>query len=428
MSIVRSQNRVFQDKPKFSILLVEDQRSLSQMAASMLQERWNCDVHIAASLQEARTELASDTHFFLAVSDLHLPDATNGEVIDVLNEARLPTIAITGYFDKELRTLTLKKGVLDYVTKDSLNAYDYITELVGRLYKNQFIQVLAVDDSATTRAYLKNMLSTQFFQVLTASNGVEALTAIEANPGIRLILTDYNMPEMDGFKLISEIRKKHGKDRIAIIGLSASDDSDLTARFLKIGANDFLSKPFSFEELTWRVNQNIEMLEHIDIIRDVANRDFLTGLFNRRYFFENGAKIFATAQVEKNPLVVAMMDIDYFKKINDTYGHDCGDSVLKNMAILLSSHFKNYLVARLGGEEFAVLATGNSFAEIAEHFETFHQSVADTPVQCEDKSISFTISIGLCPLLLNSLDAMLKQADSNLYLAKQSGRNMIIMG
>ncbi len=428
MSIVRSQNRAFQGRPKFSVLLIEDQRSLSQMAAAMLKERWNCEVHIATSMSEARVALSSNTSFFLAVSDLHLPDAAHGEIIDVLHEARLPTIAITGHFDKELRALTLKKGVLDYVIKDSLNAFEYLTELVGRLYKNQFIQVLAVDDSATSRAYLKHMLGTQFFQVLTAGSGLEALKIIESNPGIRIILTDYNMPEMDGFKLVSEIRKSHGKDRIAIIGLSASDDSDLSARFLKIGANDFLSKPFSFEELTWRVNQNIEMLEHIDIIRDVANRDFLTGLFNRRYFFENGAGLFVKTYAEKKQLVVAMMDIDHFKRINDTYGHDCGDTVLKDMAGLLSAHFKTYLVARLGGEEFAVLAEGDSFADISDHFEAFHQSVAKTPSHCDAKTISYTISIGLCPTRLDSLDAMLKQADNNLYLAKQGGRNQIIMG
>ncbi|OGT22206.1 MAG: hypothetical protein A2342_09430 [Gallionellales bacterium RIFOXYB12_FULL_54_9] len=407
------------------ILLIEDQRSLAQMAAKMLHQRWGCHVLIAENLAQVRTIIAENKHrFFVAVSDLNLPDAPHGEVIDVLVSAKIQVIAMTGMYDEEMHARIMSRGVIDYVLKDSVNSYEYIVELVGRLFKNRQIKVLVVDDSESLRSLLVNMLQTQGLQVMTACNGVEGLAVLEREQGISLVLLDHEMPVMDGFILLSQLRRKWPRDRLAVIGMSGTSDPRMSAQFLKLGANDYMHKPFGYEELVCRVTQNLEMQESIEAVRYVAYHDYLTGLYNRRAFFEQGVKLFAETQTAGKPLLAAVMDIDFFKKINDTYGHDGGDVVLKHFSALLGDHFKSQLVARVGGEEFFLLFT--DVDQAATLCESFRQRVAQSTLKFKEFVISFTISIGLTRILPASLDEMLKIADENLYIAKESGRNCIV--
>jgi len=292
-------------------------------------------VHVAHSLAEARTLLAAGSGYLAALCDLNLPDAEHGEVIDLVVRAGIPAIALTAVFGDELRESILKKGVVDYVLKDSINAYGYVCDLIGRLSRNRAIEVLVVDDSLSIRALLKQSLEMYGLRVHIARDGEEGLAVLHAHPGIRVMLVDYYMPGMDGFQLTIEARKTHGKDRLAIIGLSGSDDPMFSARFLKNGANDFIHKPFHYEEAICRVNQNLDVLELIEVAQNAANRDFLTGLYNRRYFFHEGRDRFEAARAAGQPVATAMLDIDHFKQVNDQHGHDCGDLALKAVAQLL---------------------------------------------------------------------------------------------
>jgi PleD family two-component response regulator len=122
--------------------------------------------------------------------------------------------------------------------------------------------------------------------VLEAENGEEALNIIDEHKDIRLVITDFNMPKMDGFELTKKLRQLYTKQDMAIIGMSTYGNNLLSARFLKIGGSDFLNKPFLEEEFFCRINQNMDLLEYIKNLRFVATRDFLTGLYNRRHFFE----------------------------------------------------------------------------------------------------------------------------------------------
>jgi CheY-like chemotaxis protein len=195
----------------------------------MLRAAWGCEVVVAASLQEAKQALdARSTEFVAAVCDLHLPDAPHGEVIDLVVQYGVPAIAVTGSFGEQLRDMVVKKGVVDYVLKDSINAYDYIVQLVGRLHKNAAIKVLITDDSPSLRALLKYMLDTQRLNVYCAEDGQQALDILEQHPDIKLVLVDYNMPRVDGFTFVLEARKKTGKEHLAIIGLSAESNSNIS--------------------------------------------------------------------------------------------------------------------------------------------------------------------------------------------------------
>jgi len=413
------------DRP---VLLIEDQRALAQMAEAMLREAWGCEVMIAASLAEAEKLLeAHGSKFIVAVCDLNLPDAPYGEIIDLVNQYGVHAIALTGAFGEELRTMLDKKGVVDYVLKEGVNSYEYVVNLVGRIHKNTAIKVLVADDSLTARAVLKHMLSMQCLTVLTAQDGVEAVEMLEQHPDIQLVLVDYNMPKMNGFAFVLEARKRMGKDQLAIIGISGENGGNISAQFLKNGANDFISKPYSYEELTCRVTQNLEMLEMIQSIQNIANRDYLTGMHNRRFFFEEGYQAYEQAKKNRSNVFVAVIDVDHFKKVNDTHGHDCGDLVLKNLAADFAKHFPKELIARMGGEEFALFMLGENMPSACERLEAFRAQIEKQLVTYQSATIAYTVSIGGCYQPLENLDMMLKVADENLYRAKQSGRNRIVV-
>ncbi len=428
MALIRSKPRRTKhgDEIDADILLIEDQRSLAEMAAKMLHERWGCRVLIATDMAQVKTILAQNQRqFFLAISDLNLPDAPQGEVVDVLIAAQLKVIAMTGMFDAALHDRIMSKGVIDYVLKDSINAYQYIVDLVGRLYRNLSTKVLVVDDSASFRGLAESMLKVQGMQVLQASDGVAGLALLEQHRDIKLVLVDHEMPNMDGFNFLFHVRRKWPKDRLAVIGLAGSGNPKLSAQFLKLGANDFLFKTCSYDELVCRIRQNLEMQESIEAVRFVANHDYLTGLLNRRAFFEQGEKYYAAQLKAAKPVAVAVMDIDFFKKINDQYGHDGGDEALRHLAILIKEHFTTQLVARAGGEEFFILF--DEAKDALSQCEAFRIKVARSHVNFADTVIAFTLSIGLCIAPGTELDAQLKCADENLYLAKQGGRNRTLL-
>ena len=239
------------------------------------------------------------------------------------------------------------------------------------------------------------------------------------------MLTDYQMPDMDGFELTMKVREHWDKTQLTIIGLSAVGHSDLGSMFIKNGANDFLPKPFSYQELLCRINQNIEMLEYIETVHNIANRDYLTQLYNRRYFFIEGEQLFQQAENNELTLVTVMIDIDHFKQVNDKYGHDCGDEVLVQFAQLLSKHFKHHLVARLGGEEFAMLLKNIQPSQINACLEAFRLDVELLTPNWQSQEVPITTSIGYNSQFISDIDAMLKVADDNLYLAKTHGRNRV---
>ncbi|MBH9554195.1 diguanylate cyclase [Inhella gelatinilytica] len=416
--------------PLGSVLLIEDQKAVATWARQTLIQQVGCRVDWAPTLAAARACLeAAPEPYFLAVADLNLPDADADGVLELLRTHKLPAIAVTGDFDKALRSKLLRQGLVDYVLKDSSHVYRYVASLVQRLWRNRSQSVLVVDDSPASRGLVASWLVRQGLRVHQAGDGQAALDCLSRDPAIRLVLTDRHMPGMDGFGLVKALRKLRGRDRLAIIGVSASEDQELSARFLKLGANDFLAKPFSYEELCARVHQNLDMLDSLDALRELASRDALTGLYNRRHFFAEGPVRLGTPPPPQEQHVALMLDVDHFKQVNDRRGHAAGDAVLRQMGSLLSQHFPDGLVARLGGEEFAVLLTGplNDLYRRAELFrEHFSQSEQHNPV--DGQAFHCTVSVGASPCAGQDLDAWLRAADARLYEAKQGGRDRVVWG
>ena len=270
---------------------------------------------------------------------------------------------------------------------------------------------------------MKQMLEKQLFDVTDAHDGQQALEILKTNPDIKLLMTDYAMPSMDGFELVKAVRNFRGRDDLAIIGLSGAGKHGLSARFIKYGANDFLTKPFMNEEFHCRVLQTMEQLSLISDIKESAHRDHLTGLHNRRYFYQYAEKLLK-GKNQKNTL--ALLDIDFFKNINDTFGHEGGDQALKQVGSLIRSTFSNFTVARVGGEEFAIILPEIELERGREYFEAFRKKMASYDFSISDKSIKITTSIGLADFQDTSLTQAMRVADKALYQAKSQGRNCVV--
>lgn len=286
--------------------------------------------------------------------------------------------------------------------------------------------ILVVDDSRSMRLALHRYLTTRRYKVVKAADGVEGLARLAEHPDTRVVITDNEMPNMDGFTPVREIRKDHSKEDIAVIGISAVNSPMTSVSFINHGANDFLKKPFVKEELYCRVDNSLDMLDRIALIRDLSYKDPLTHLFNRRYFFEC-ADGFMNRIVEEGRIVsAAMLDIDFFKKFNDTYGHDVGDKVLCSVAATIADHFpSDAIVSRFGGEEFCILAANDSEDDIASRHEALRHTIESMPVRANGEPLSITVSIGVSAERLG-IQEMLKKADSRLYKAKESGRNKVV--
>ena len=406
------------------LLIVEDTPTIARVQKHIALKA-GYEVDIAESLAQTK-ELISKNNYFCAVVDYILPDAPSGEAVPCTVQAEIPTIVMTGNIDKKTRETVEKYPIIDYIIKENKQAYQYLEKQLLRLPRNEDIKVLVVDDSAPTRHYICSLLTRHKYQTLQAEDGKEALAMLEAAPDISVIITDNEMPNMNGDELCTEIRRLYNNDEKAIIGISGADSSDLSTLFLKNGANDYLHKPFNSEEFYCRLSQNVDMLTLIATIKKQANTDYLTKLPNRRYFFEEARKSLKKIELDEGNGALAMLDIDHFKAINDTYGHDIGDEVLKGLSICFSKYFKKYLVARLGGEEFAVYFADTDKQEALKRLEGFRYFIETNSQEFSKAKIKFTLSIGFSIGPVYQIDELLKQADLKLYDAKESGRNKVV--
>jgi len=412
---------------KEKILLVEDNKALSKLIGKKVSKNTEFEVDIAHSLKEAETFINQRNRYFMALLDLNLPDAPNGEVVDYVLSKQIPSIVLTANMDKETRENILQKDVIDYVFKGNMDDVNYIFTMINRLSKNRECKVMVVDDSIVTRNEVKRILTEQMYKVFTAAHGEEALMYLEDNKDMKLILTDYNMPVIDGFELTKKIREDYSKIDMGIIAMTENSDEMISSKFLKIGASDFIKKPFSKEELVCRANNTIETLELIDTISDMANIDLLTGISNRRYFFKEMTTYIKEIEDSGEPFAIGMLDIDDFKNINDTYGHDIGDIVIKDLAKILKENTKGSdIVARFTGEEFSVALKNMDKSEAIEFFVRLRLKIAKYTSIEEDKTINFTASIGVAfNDDENDLEEIINQADMALYNAKNSGKNRV---
>jgi diguanylate cyclase (GGDEF)-like protein len=424
-TLIRHEARPDSNHLPITILLVEDQKSLCFMIRDMLIARWSCDVVTTHTLDETRTELAKDSsRFFLAISDINLPDTYDCEILDLLIENNVPTIAVTGNLDPGNIQRFRQKGVIDFVLKYTINAYGYVTDLVGRIYSNSSKHALVAGDAENLNRRIGRRLERQLFNVEYVIPPNEIVDKIKQNPDIKLVVLDYNRPENSTDEIIAELRKNYDKKSLVIIVTSKKDSHDLAEISLKLGANDFIRIPFSDAEFGSRVNRSMDLHDAYNEIAKLAYLDDLTGLANRRAFFTRANDMFKDSSMFEQPFGLMMLDIDRFKAINDKYGHFAGDMVLKHLSNLLSKAFKGELLARLGGEEFVLLTSDST--TLKDKAEKLCSVVENAIVKVDGQTIQYTVSIGVSTKPSDNIDNFLQRVDELLYQGKDSGRNCVV--
>lgn len=408
------------------ILIIEDNRTVARMLAAGIGNRFGIPVDVVDTYSESKDILEAESNYLLVLCDYILPDSNSGEIIDLVMAYKIPVIVMTTLSSNSIRRDIISKPIVDYVTKDHPEDLEYIIERVGEVHRNRNYSVLVVDDSSLARSVMRKLLRVQKFNVFEASDGLEALSIINDNPNINIVLTDYNMPNMNGLELTIKLRQKYPREKLAIIAISSENDSSISSHLLKLGANDFIHKPFIKEEFDCRINNTIRALENFDRIRQLANNDYLTGLLNRRAFF-TAMDSYQRESQAMDSFSLAMFDLDDFKKINDTYGHEAGDLVLKTFSEIIKKHMRSAdIAARFGGEEFCVVLTDIDDVTADKIFETIRADIEKYSLALpSNKKLNFTTSIGISHESDMDVTERINLADERLYKAKLWGKNCI---
>lgn len=299
--------------------------------------------------------------------------------------------------------------------------------------------LLLVDDSPYVRASVKEAVTeySLFPKIIEAGDGAEALKLFLTD-SVTFVITDVVMPTIDGYKFVAAMRETEKGRDIPVIMLTASRKgfSDKIKGFTA-GASDYVIKPFDKGELIARIKVLLRMQalqEELKtknaLLERFATTDELTGIPNRRHFFDAIKPVIALSRRNALSLGCLMMDIDFFKKVNDTYGHQAGDVVLKKIAeVMTASKREGELLARFGGEEFVMCLFKANEDETSSAAERFRKKIGSTSIGLGGtKTISMTVSIGCSSLpsdKLTTADELIKMADAALYLAKKSGRNRV---
>lgn len=411
------------------VLIIDDSSFVLNVVEKALhKEIPELTVHKAKSLFEANALLKINT-YHAAVIDINLPDSRQGEAIDAVTSKNIPAIVLTANIDESIREIVLQKNIVEFVAKSDPNNISYVAFITKRILNNYDTTVLVVDDFKSSRSFIVKQLQKLHLNVLEASSALEAIELLNRHEhNISMVLTDYDMPDMDGLEFTFYLRQHYRKDVLSVIAISAISGQGLSTQFLKYGANDFLHKPFTIEELTVRINSNLELLEMFHEKKELASRDFLSGLYNRRYFIEHGHLIVKRAARYEYPVAVAIIDIDHFKRINDTHGHDSGDIAIQATANMLEECLrKSDLLARYGGEEFCMMMEDLTREQVEHVTEKIRHQFESFRLKLATDTIGFTVSIGVYYGEAVSLESMIKIADEALYTAKETGRNKVII-
>jgi two-component system, cell cycle response regulator len=303
--------------------------------------------------------------------------------------------------------------------------------------KSELPSILLVEDSPTTAVLLSKYL-TATYRLMHAKDGEEAWEMLEDYPEIELVVTDINMPRLTGHQLLVKIRKSDEprfKNMPVIVMTTTDDNTDRNLAFLN-GANDFISKPIDEMELLARVNVHHKLAQTIReleasrrALAEQATTDPLTKLKNRRAFFENGGRHISMARRYGTDVSLIVADLDFFKRINDSFGHQAGDEALISVArVLLEMSRTEDTVARIGGEEFAVLLPDTNRLGAAVLAERTRAAVERERISAAGQVLRLTLSIGVASYgmeQIDTVDQLLSIADQRMYLAKKLGRNRI---
>jgi two-component system, cell cycle response regulator len=449
------------------VLVVDDVPANVKLMEARLSAEY-FDVVTALSGQEALAVCAR-AECDIVLLDVMMPDMDGFEVCRRIkadpSTHHLPVVMVTALDQASDRVKGLEAGADDFLTKPvsdvaliarvrSLVRLKMMTdELRMRAITSREIgienpareaiadtgkggRILIVEDRKASWERLMSMLGDEH-EVEVEADPSEALFRV-ADGGYDLVVVSLGLENFDGLRLASQVRSLERTRNIPILAIAEAEDNARLMRGLEIGINDYLLRPIDRNELMARVRTQIRRKRYTERLRDnvqmsieAAITDALTGLHNRRYMETHLASLVEQAHARGKPLTVLVLDIDFFKKVNDTHGHDAGDDVLREFAVRLKKSIRGIdLACRLGGEEFVVVMPDTDMEVAAMVAERLRRRIAADPfpIHKGERKVPVTISIGLAALTGPDDNAanVLKRADQALYKAKRDGRNRVV--
>jgi len=296
-------------------------------------------------------------------------------------------------------------------------------------------RILVVEDRAAAQEHIAGVLALEHSTDIEASPNAALLRAAEG--AYDVVIVSLGLRDFDGLRLCSQLRSLDRTRNVPIVALSDTADGVGLARGLEIGVNDYLFRPIENNELLARVRTQIRKKRYAERLRDsvqmsieMAITDALTGLYNRRYMENRIRSLVEQVALCSKPLTVLVLDIDYFKSINDTYGHDAGDEVLREFALRIRRSIRGIdLACRYGGEEFVVIMPEADLSVATVVAERLRRRIASEPfsIQQGARTVELTTSVGIAALAGSDTPAsVIKRADQALFCAKRAGRNRVV--
>jgi len=413
------------------ILLVEDDKVLAESIAEQIQA-FGYRVKVLHDSLAIQQSLLQEMPCALIV-DIILPEGSKAG-IDAIKKMRsdyksilpanIPIIFISGRVDVDARLAAVKAGGSAYLTKplDIGNLIEWLDKLVNRQVKEAY-QILIVDDDKEVARHHALILENAGMLTTICHEPAQVLKQME-NRNIDLVLMDLYMPGYQGNELASVIRQIDMYAAIPIIYLSTEHSSELQVQALLQGGDDFLIKPIRADTLVRMIAYRAMRFRKL---RNLMSKDGLTGLYNHRHIKEQIRNEVFRAGREESTVSLAMFDVDYFKKVNDTYGHGIGDRVLKNLSRFLIDRVRRTdLVGRYGGEEFVVLFPNTSIEDAATLCEKLRSDFEKVLHFYHDGSFSVTFSCGIADYpAFDDPQLLADAADNALYTSKNNGRNQV---
>ena len=449
------------------ILVVDDVPANVKLLEARLSAEY-FDVITAMSGKEALA-LCERAECDLVLLDVMMPDMDGFEVCRRLKTNpvthHIPVVMVTALDQPSDRVRGLEAGADDFLTKPipdlvliarvrSLTRLKMVTdELRMRALTSREIgiespereavadtgrggRVLIIDDRPASHERVAAMLAEEQTTEVEANPSEALFRAAEGN--YDLIIIALELENFDALRLCSQIRSLDRTRNVPILAITEPDNSARMLRGLEIGVNDYLMRPIDKNELLARARTQVRKRRYTERLRDnvqmsieMAITDALTSLFNRRYMESHLGTLVEQASARNKPLAVLVLDIDYFKSINDSHGHDAGDDVLREFALRIKRSIRGIdLACRYGGEEFVIVMPETDMAVAAMVAERLRRRIAAEPfaIQQGARNIPVTISIGLAALRGRNENAatVLKRADQALYRAKRDGRNRVV--
>lgn len=450
------------------VLVVDDiLPNVKLLEAKLASEYY--DVLTATSGKEALEKVAAESPDIVLL-DVMMPEMDGFEVCSKIKSnpetSHIPVVMVTALTDTEDKVKGLESGADDFLSKpindtalmarvrslvrlkmaldewrtrentaSQLGVVDESSHAMNESADNA--RVLVVEDKDFEARKIEETLQRDHDIVKLAETGIEAMALTKDND-FDLLVVSLNLAGEDGLRLCSHLKSSERTRAVPILMIAGEDDMDRIASGLELGAHDYIMRPVDRNELLARVRTQVRRKRFQERLRatyeislSMALTDSLTGLYNRRYLDVHLQKLLEKNRESRKSLGVLMMDIDHFKKVNDTYGHGVGDEILKIFADRLKDKLRSFdLVARTGGEEFAVILPDVSEERAYIIGERLRAAIADEPFPCAapEGQLSITTSIG--GLLLDhdphTPKEALERADKCLYAAKESGRNCVV--